>query len=62
MGKITRVKTCKECPHIHDDDGGGHCSGFIKCDKFNIMLFDWDGPEAFNYHKKIHPDCKLEDD
>ena len=53
------VKTCESCPYILHDDGGGHCSTFVKCTKFNIMLFDWDGPESFNYDDFIHPDCKL---
>lgn len=59
--KIIKIKTCEECPHIKQDDGGGHCSSFIKCSKFDIMLYDWDGPESFDYKNKIHPDCELED-
>jgi hypothetical protein len=59
--KMIKVKTCNECPFVHHDDGGGHCSGFINCSKFSIMLSDWDGPENFDIHRGIHPKCKLED-
>ncbi len=59
--KIIQVKTCEKCPYIHHDDGGGHCSSFITCEKFNIMLYDWDGPENFNIHNGIHPECKLKE-
>ena len=57
--RIIEVKTCKKCPYIHEDDGGGHCASFDKCKKFNIMLHDWDGPEDFDIYSGIHPDCKL---
>ena len=57
--KMIRVATCGGCPYILDLDEG-YCDSFIKCRKFNIMLFDWDGPEDFDYQNGIHPDCKLE--
>lgn len=60
MAKQIIVETCAECPHIEYNDGGGHCSEFIKCYKYNIMLVDWDGDEDFDYRDKIHPECRLE--
>lgn len=59
--KIIKVNTCKECPCCHHDDGRGHCEPCITCGKFNIMLFDWGGPEDFDISKGIHPDCRLDD-
>lgn len=59
--KIIKVTKCNECPYVHKDDGGGHCSSFTTCEKFNIMLHDWDGPERFNIYGGIHPDCKLDE-
>ena len=58
--RLIVVKTCNECPHIHKSSGMGHCASFIRCDKFGIMLFDWDGEENFDYQNKIHPKCGLE--
>lgn len=60
--RIIKVKTCKTCPYINEDDGGGHCGSFTKCERSNIMLHDWDGPEDFDIYEGIHPDCKLEED
>ena len=57
--RIIKIQTCIECPFIHEDDGGGYCASFVKCEKFNIMLFDWDGPEDFEYRSGIHPKCRL---
>ena len=59
--KVIKFKTCKACPHCHENDGGGHCSSFTICEKFGIMLHDWDGPESFDIDSGIHPKCKLED-
>lgn len=53
------VEKCAECPYVHEDDGGGHCSAFTKCEKFGIILHDWDGPEDFDIHSGIHKDCEL---
>jgi hypothetical protein len=58
--RIIKVTTCGECPYVRKDDGGGYASSFVICDKFDIMLFDWDGPEDFAYAWAIHPDCRLE--
>lgn len=60
MKQIFVVK-CSKCPYIEYNDGGGHCSRFILCRKFQIMLKDWDGPEDFDIHSGTHPDCKLMD-
>lgn len=59
--KIIKIKTCAECPYIEHNDGGGHSGSFISCKKFYIMLFDWDGPQNFDYKNKIHPRCGLEE-
>lgn len=59
--KVIIVDKCGNCPCIEKNDGGGHCSAFIRCDKWNIMLYDWDGPENFDIESGIHPDCKLTD-
>ena len=59
--KCIKINTCKECPYCHHDDGGGHCSAFVNCAKFGIMLFDWGGPENFDINSGIHPDCRLDD-
>jgi len=57
--KAIYVQKCSKCPFVLKNDGGGHCSAFTTCEKFHIMLHDWDGPEKFDIHSGIHPDCKL---
>jgi len=61
MSKFIEIKTCAECPRVHKDNGGGHCSAFIRCNKYNFILYDWDGPANFNIYNGIHPKCKLKD-
>lgn len=58
--RIITIETCAKCPHVHENDGAGMCDPFTKCQKFGIMLFDWDGPEDFDIESGIHPDCELE--
>jgi len=60
MTRIIRVKNCYGCPHIKEHSGMGHTSEFVMCEKFGIMLINWDGPEDFAIRRKIHPKCKLE--
>ena len=62
MARIIEVKTCKECPFLEENDGGGFTSEFTKCSKFDIMLIDWDGPEYLDIYSKIHPDCELKEE
>lgn len=57
--KCIIVDKCGNCPYVEKNDGKGHCSAFIKCSKYDIMLFDWDGPEDFDVEGGIHPDCRL---
>ena len=61
--KMIKVEKCKLCPYIREDDGGGHCDGYIECIKYNIILVDFDGSgrKDFNIDSGIHPKCKLED-
>jgi len=59
--KIIKVNTCDECPYIEHNSGMGYGPSFVKCDKFRIMLFNWGGSESFDYRRKIHPKCRLED-
>lgn len=61
MARIIRISTCGECPYIVHSDGRGYCDPFVRCDKFGIMLLDWDGPESFEYNDGIHPECRLEE-
>jgi hypothetical protein len=61
--KVIKVKKCRGCPYIREDDGGGHCDGYLECTKYNIMLEDYDGyaEDDFDVDSGIHPKCKLED-
>jgi hypothetical protein len=60
--KVIKVEKCRTCPHIREDNGGGHCDGYIECTKFNIMLIDFDGyGKDFNIDSGVHPKCKLGD-
>lgn len=60
--KIIKINTCRECPHIEYNNGGGYTSAFVLCKKYNIILEDWDSPmaEKIDYRKQIHPKCELE--
>lgn len=58
--KIIPIKNCDECPYSEFNDDRGHCdSQFVKCKKWNFMLYDWDGDEDFDIYNGVHPDCKF---
>ncbi len=53
------VHCCFECPYRHYDNGAGFIEPFKICEKFNIILSEYNREYNFNEKIEIHKDCEL---
>jgi len=61
------IENCNDCPCSEYEDGKGMGEPYYFCNRYNLLLFDWDGNhkrkynlESFHFRQEIHPKCKLD--
>lgn len=50
-----------DCPCSQEDNGGGFCEPFWKCEMMNKLIMDGNNYKVGKWNEKltIHPDCPL---